>query len=1435
MSISLKTISSGFEYCTRKTLDMSAKAAEIAFSIPSVVGTSLSQMLPDMKPKSISEVLVQTEVQGSALFSLDHGDVLIEITKNKKGKRIFKATDESLNAVVIVEGKKKHGKVLWEVNVSKHLQKYISKASSVDYGVTNKRWKKDSFSDLKQDFASQNLMKKEGEKVTLNLPGDKEKLVFQDPHAELKAEIVLKHFYQRQNTPVEEAASKPWKLMKGAFLGYVYFSGHMVAPWVNNNSLLSDQAAQFNDKNSFQIPTDEFRSDLIQKTMPSLQQNVMNIATMYAATMIVNRNSKASAFASLLSLIPNVKSMPINSNEVDREVAIAEIQSTGTRKANAAARSTFSESTTAPITIISHLPNLTATPDVQLSVPIDLKKHYELSNPNSNLELSIKQSNGAKAPSWLSMNMGDLSMIKTLYLDWDARDIFITGNYAYIACPYGLKIVDITNPSKPVVVGSKEISPGSGDEGGFISVTGNYAFYGKVVSNTIGGSGALSIYDVSNHSNVLLVNQVPSDSVSPYKYAMTKSGDFIYIAQRTVITQYNGVAYLGIIDVSNPLTPIKKSNTRVFPTYQGESGAPTCIDVFGNYSYIGEPYALPWLDIRNSSSPVLANPLFYSIGASAGVVKSTLVKGNNLFVSTSNANLLIYDITEIANPKLVTSLYLGGVATELMTEGNYIYSFCGSDGLRVVNIEDVLNPELDTTFNTLGSAKDAILRGNYAFTADGPAGLTIIDASKRKILGTPTTQDRGLWKIDVIATDDVGNTIVDPIVIHVGDVNVLPIPNHQVFVGNTSLFTFSADTFEFPGASFTYEASLVGGLSLPPFMSFDSITRTFIFAPVSCNQNTYRIEITANDGYGVTTSTTFDLSVPNRPPVMEQPLSDQTAYTGEAFEYIFSNNSFSDLDKDTLSYSARQVGTTGLPGWLSLDQVLRKFYGTPFGKGVYPIEVIANDGYGGTASVTFTITVPNSAPILLNPPGTQIASIGIPFSYTFNTNTFFDVDNDPLTYSTDSLPEFLTFNPATRTFSGTPQGPDVGAHSITLHAQDSTGGRVSATFSLSVLGASNNNPPVLIKKIPDFTEDAGVPFSYSFDEDTFEDPEGGTLKYQAVLEGGAPLPEGVYFDSDTRTLSGLLQGAQALRITIRALDPYGAFAVDTFALNMVENINYPPVVMNPLPNVVATVGQLFNFYIPKETFDDANNDKLEVSVHRSGGKPLPKWIKWDPKTNSLSGKPGPKNTGTFQDHVIELEAWATDGKGSVKAPFRIIVQGESFWETFAKYGVSFGSVVVSGVGFFKSRALIWNYFKKEKYSTKALNAVVGKGFSRQIQLGFTEVREIKAYHNGRSLAKLPDGCVYDDDQLKGTPTAKSLGRFTIRVYDHDGYINEEFELIIKKHEDDPDPIVEDTGCLQSSYTALSNLSNLKKSGTKKTDTSSSTMMTTLLTDDDEIV
>ena len=124
------------------------------------------------------------------------------------------------------------------------------------------------------------------------------------------------------------------------------------------------------------------------------------------------------------------------------------------------------------------------------------------------------------------------------------------------------------------------------------------------------------------------------------------------------------------------------------------------------------------------------------------------------------------------------------------------------------------------------------------------------------------------------------------------------------------------------------------------------------------------------------------------------------------------------------------------------------------------VDVSFTDGAGNSegplASAETAVVVANNAPMLDIPIPDQSAPIGTAFSYTVPANTFSDADNDPLTYTATKddgtpLPAWLSFDPGTRTFSGTPPTTVVIPLPLKVTASDGYGGSVSDMFDINAI------------------------------------------------------------------------------------------------------------------------------------------------------------------------------------------------------------------------------------------------------------------------------------------------------------------------------------------------------------------------------------------------
>jgi len=243
--------------------------------------------------------------------------------------------------------------------------------------------------------------------------------------------------------------------------------------------------------------------------------------------------------------------------------------------------------------------------------------------------------------------------------------------------------------------------------------------------------------------------------------------------------------------------------------------------------------------------------------------------------------------------------------------------------------------------------------------------------------------------------------------------------------------------------------------------------------------------------------------------------------------------------------------------------------------GVATLTITATDNALKTVrSFNLTVTEINDAPVLNNPISNRIATEGTPYAFTFDANTFDDVDpDDVLTYiakqsNGNALPAWLSFNSATRTFSGTPLNTDVGTIVITITATDTSSEAVTDTFELTV--NNTNSGPVLVNPIADQTATEDVLFSFNFSDNTFKDDDvahGDTISYFATLSNGNPLPSWLSFDSNNRSFSGtpLNSDVGLISISVTAKDTLNLSTTDTFNLT-VENVNDSPSISNIVKN-----------------------------------------------------------------------------------------------------------------------------------------------------------------------------------------------------------------------------------------------------------------------------
>ncbi|MEH2074483.1 MAG: putative Ig domain-containing protein [Nostoc sp.] len=576
----------------------------------------------------------------------------------------------------------------------------------------------------------------------------------------------------------------------------------------------------------------------------------------------------------------------------------------------------------------------------------------------------------------------------------------------------------------------------------------------------------------------------------------------------------------------------------------------------------------------------------------------------------------------------------------------------------------------DTVFNFTFPANtfidvDAgdILTYTATLDNDNPLpGWLSFNAATKTFSGTPLNANVGSFNIKVTATDASLAKVSDVFTLTVKNVNDAPevvneIADPEVTEDTVLNFTFPANSFidVDAGDTLTYTATLENDNPLPSWLSFNANSKTFSGTPLNANVGSFNVKVTATDTSLAKVSDVFTLTVKNvnDPPELVMAIADQEATEDTVFNFTFPANTFIDVDAgDSLTYTATLENGDPLPSWLSFNAATKTFSGTPLNANVanLNIKVTARDILGVPVSDDFALTVKNvnDAPELVTAIANPKVVINTQFNFTIPENTFIDIDaGDILTYTAtlengDPLPSWLSFNTATRNFSGIPTVDNLGNQNIKVSAKDISGDEVSDVFTLTV--ASFNNVPIVDRAIADQKATAKTTFNFTIPENTFSDVDvQDALIYTATLDNGDPLPSWLTFNPNELTFSGTPtnENVGSLNIKVTATDPALAQVSDVFALTIAK-ANNVPIVDRAIADQKATAETIFNFTIPENTFSDVDlEDTLTYTATLDNGDPLPSWLTFNANKRTFSGIPTNNNLGS-----LNIKVTATDPLGA---------------------------------------------------------------------------------------------------------------------------------------------------------------------------------------------
>jgi hypothetical protein len=267
----------------------------------------------------------------------------------------------------------------------------------------------------------------------------------------------------------------------------------------------------------------------------------------------------------------------------------------------------------------------------------------------------------------------------------------------------GFRMLDISNPQMPQQTAI--LFDGTVIGYDISQLAGNYVY-------DAAGDAGIAIYDVSQTGGPVYQAQLYGGGYSWSEvFDQLLLSPYLYGAASTDVG-----AVLDVYNIStNPPTLVTQYSDQTQECYALQSS--------GNHLYLGLTNSLDVFDVTNPTAPVL------NVALSLPVV-SLARSGNTLYAGTFNNQLVTLDITNPAQPQILTSFALGDVPVRIRVFGNLLLVADATAGLLVYNISTPTSPVLLSQVTGFASTNDVTMTGTIAFVAADVNGLAIIDLSK---------------------------------------------------------------------------------------------------------------------------------------------------------------------------------------------------------------------------------------------------------------------------------------------------------------------------------------------------------------------------------------------------------------------------------------------------------------------------------------------------------------------------------------------------------------------------------------------------------------------------------------------------------------------------------------------------------------------------------
>ena len=468
----------------------------------------------------------------------------------------------------------------------------------------------------------------------------------------------------------------------------------------------------------------------------------------------------------------------------------------------------------------------------------------------------------------------------------------------------------------------------------------------------------------------------------------------------------------------------------------------------------------------------------------------------------------------------------------------------------------------------------------YAATS---SDTTVSRVSASAVTISVTAIAKGEATVTITATDTEGLAATQAFTVTVPNrapVATGALPADTVAVGDTVTLDPSAHFADPDGDPLSYAATTADPTVVGVTVSDGAVAITAL----ARGEGT--VTVTAADTEGLTATQAFMVTVPNRAPVIRDPIQPRTLNGGDSLTLDLSAR-FIDPDGDPLVFAA----TTSNPAVVRVELSDAVLTLTAVAKGGATVTVTASDEEGLSATQAFSISVNNQPPR----PADAFEAWTLPAgdSATLELAPYFtDPDGDAVTFAvtvSDSTVALVSVSGTTLTIAAAARGETT----VTVTATDTEGLSATQAFTVTV----PNLGPVAVDTFEGLRLSGGAVARVD-PAPGFTDPDGDSLTFEATSSDLAVVRAWVSWG---RVLLRAM-GPGTATIEVVGRDPGGLSATQEFEVRVRESnnpgANKAPVTVGVLVDQALEVGDTAQLDAGSY-FSDPDGDDLVFAAQSS--------------------------------------------------------------------------------------------------------------------------------------------------------------------------------------------------------------------------------------------